>query len=76
MRPRNWRISMESNSHTSAADINEKIVAARRYGHAQQALLEAIVEERAAHVISHGLDVVRICGAVFNGTNPDATRFA
>ena len=67
---------MESNSHTSAADINEKIVAARRYGHAQQALLEAIVEERSAHVVAHGLDVVRICGAVFNGTNPDATRFA
>ncbi|MFM8518570.1 MAG: 6-hydroxymethylpterin diphosphokinase MptE-like protein [Nevskiaceae bacterium] len=67
---------MESQSHTSAADLNEKIVAARRYGHAQQALLEAIVEERAEHVIRHGLDVVRICGAMFNGTNPDATRFA
>jgi len=67
---------MESISHTSAADLNEKLVAARRYGHAQQALLEAIVEERSAHVIAHGLDVVRICGAVFNGTNPDATRFA
>jgi hypothetical protein len=59
----------------STPDLNEKLAAARGYGYAQQALMEAIVEGRASHVITHGLDVMRTSGAIFNSTNPMGTRF-
>ena len=59
----------------STPDLNEKLAAARGYGYAQQALMQAIVDGRPSHVVTHGLDVVRTTGAMFNSTNPMATRF-
>jgi hypothetical protein len=59
----------------STPDLNEKLAAARGYGYAQQALMQAIVDGRPSHVVTHGLDVVRTTGAMLNSTNPMATRF-
>ena len=59
----------------STPDMTEKLAAARGYGYAQQALMQAIVDGRPPHVISHGLDVTRVASAIFNSTNPTATRF-
>lgn len=66
---------MNQSINKSTPDLIEKLAAARSYGYAQQALMQAIVDERPAHVVTHGLDVVRIAGSVFAGTNPAATRF-
>lgn len=56
------------------AALNEKLSAARLYAQALQALLQVIVDERPAHIIAHGLDVARTAAAIFDATNPLATR--
>lgn len=58
----------------TTADLNEKLAAARNYGYAQQALMQAIVDDCPVHVVNHGLDVMRVAAAIFEGTNPAATR--
>jgi len=59
---------------TLRADLSEKIVAARSYGLAQQALMQAIVDQRLPHIVNHGLDLARIAAAIFRGTSPESTR--